>query len=257
VRFIKWFFLAHTGQMAAYPVGSVRGGSALTAGLGLLGLWQLHRHGQRGLLVLVGGAFGLGFLAALLRRYPYGTSCRVAQHLAPFYCLLAGLGVAVLIQRLQTAPARWNVTLAFGGFLALIAAAAVVCDCVKPYRDRESRWARDLVDNLLARAGDDPILTAQDVRRTSPLFHYQLFRRAGRAVSPPNVDWRRMGREHSSLWVWSWDVASAEERNQFQALLAQSGRAWRRVEYTPSIFVPDHPALGFLHCQVSHWVCEP
>ena len=87
--------------MAAYPLGSGKCSSCLTALLGAIGLGRLYRHGRRELLILTAGAFGLGFVAAVLRRYPYGTSCRVVQHLAPFYCLLTGLGVAVLIQRPQ------------------------------------------------------------------------------------------------------------------------------------------------------------
>ena len=257
LRFIKWFFLTHTGEMAAYPLGSGKGSSALTALLGLVGLWNLYRHGQRELLVLVGGAFGLGFLAALLRRYPYGTSCRVVQHLAPFYCLLMGLGVSVLIQRLQSARGRWKATMGFTGFLALIAAAGVICDCCKPYRDRESLWARRLVNDLVQRAGDDPILMAQDVQVVNPLFHFQLLRPGPERCRGPTS----IGRG----WPWSIRPCGSgrgtPRTRRMQAdgrrSLAQSGRPWRCVEYTPSIFVPDNPKDGFQHCQVYHWVCEP
>ena len=71
-----------------------------------------------------------------------------------------------------------------------------------------------------------------------------------------DIDWQRLGRECSSLWVWSWDVPGPEELTRLQTVLGQSGRAWRCVERVPSIFVPDHPAVGFLHCRVYHWVRE-
>ena len=46
------------------------------------------------LLLLLLTPFVLTFLAALAGKYPYGGSARIAQHLAPSLCLLAGTGAA-------------------------------------------------------------------------------------------------------------------------------------------------------------------
>src|SRR5262249_17934226 len=82
-----WLLSAHTGQMAAYPTGAAAGGSVVTVGLCAVGAWRLWRR-KRWLLGLIATIFALGLVATALRGYPYGASCRLAQHLAPIYCLL-------------------------------------------------------------------------------------------------------------------------------------------------------------------------
>jgi hypothetical protein len=255
LRFVKWLVMAHTCNAAAYPLGGDKGGSTLTLLLALVGLRHFYRGGQRRLLLLAAGSFGLTFLAALLRRYPYGAACRLAQHLAPFWCLLAGVGVAVLIQRLADARSRWKATLAVCGILAVIPLAAIVCDCVQPYRDLESLWARQVTDELLSRSSGEPVLVAQPPEDVSPLFHWQLRRQGEQVVWANDIDWARAGRDCSSLWVFSYGTPDHEELPRLRALLTDSGRGWRCVERIPRLLALGG-GDGFRHCRLYHWVRE-
>jgi hypothetical protein len=255
VRFLKWFFLAHTGQMAAYPTGAANGGSSLTVLLALVGAWHLWRRGQRGLLVLAGGALGLGFAAALFHKYPFGSSGRIAQHLAPFYCLLAGLGVAVLVQRARTSASRWSATLAVGAVLALVGAGGIVRDYLRPYRDDDALWARQICDDLFRRAGQDRILLEQDYPGVLSTFHWQLGRRGAQVVERRNIDWAHLGEERS-FWLFSYGGPTSWELEAWQDRLAQTGRRWRCVERTPSAIVQRRLDDPILLCRVYHWVQE-
>ena len=43
IAFVRWFVLAHTGQMAAYPLGATGGGSSLTVLIGMIGTVAMWR----------------------------------------------------------------------------------------------------------------------------------------------------------------------------------------------------------------------
>src|SRR5262249_20061433 len=118
---VKWLAAAHTGNMMAYPAGGSGGASFLTALLCLLGAWAIGRQRRWTIVFLCAGPFFLTFAAALLHRYPYGGSARVAQHLAPAICMLAGTGAAALIRRaFHSMAARRRALIAACMLLALI-----------------------------------------------------------------------------------------------------------------------------------------
>jgi 4-amino-4-deoxy-L-arabinose transferase-like glycosyltransferase len=254
VAFLEWCFLAQTGQIAAYPLGAASGGSIVTVLLALVGAWHLHRHGRRRLLVLIGTTFALGFVAALFHKYPYGASCRLAQYLAPFWCLLAGLGVAVLIHRRDNSRARWKATLTVCGVLALVGAGGIVRDCVRPGRD-DGNWARQVTTELIARAGKDAVLVAQAPARVNPVFHWQLGRLGKQVTWEPDIDWQQAGMSESSLWVFSCGGPFHDEQSRLQKILDDSGRPWRCAARKESVVVYRRPSEGIEHCRVYHWVC--
>jgi hypothetical protein len=101
VELLRWLAEAHTGAMFAYPVGAEHGASIVTSIAVLLGIWRLARR-QPEVLAIALPAFALTAFAALLQKYPYGGSARVAQHLAPFICLLVGYGTAFILPRWST-----------------------------------------------------------------------------------------------------------------------------------------------------------
>jgi 4-amino-4-deoxy-L-arabinose transferase-like glycosyltransferase len=254
LAFIKWFFLAHTGQIAAYPLGAASGGSITTVLLALVGAWHLYRSSQHRLLVLVASTFALGFLAALIRTYPYGASCRLAQYLAPFWCLLAGLGASILIQRQDHPSVRWKATLAVCGLLALIGAGGMARDFLRPGRE-DGLWARQVAADLIARARSDPVLVVQAPDKVNPVFHWQLGRLSEQVSWLPDIDWSRAGLEGSSLWVFSYGGSYADEQSRLQRLLEQSGRSWRCAERKESLVVYRRASEGVEHCRIYHWVC--
>ncbi|MCA9096209.1 MAG: glycosyltransferase family 39 protein, partial [Planctomycetaceae bacterium] len=116
-QWLIWMLETHTGLMFAYPLGSQSGGSTLTFILVIVGVLRLRQHRDWWFLSTTLGIFGLSYLAGTLHRYPYGDTTRLVQHLAPLICILAGSGIASLI---ETANAiRWQQTLAKAAFTAM------------------------------------------------------------------------------------------------------------------------------------------
>ena len=251
LAFVRWFVLAHTGQMAAYPLGSAAGGSALTVLLGLIGVVALWRGSQRALVILVFAVFGLWFAASCLHKYPYGASGRLSQHVAPFYCLLAGLGVAVLVERWSSPARRWGATLVIAGLLVAIGLGGTVRDVLRPYRHVVDVGKRTVVDALAARSGDDPILVLQAANGVEPVFAWQLGRRGVRWADA--IDWPEVGRTRSSLWIISC-ASVQEEQATIEARLSSSGERWRCVERMPTEFRPERDDEPVESCRVYHFV---
>jgi hypothetical protein len=253
LNLLKWLVLAHTGQVAAYPLGSANGGSIGTVVLSLVGIVWLWQRGQRRLVGLVAASFGLWFVAGMLHRYPYGAACRLAQHAAPFYCLLAGLGGAVLVLRWAESRLRMRAALWTLGLLAAIGIGGSVRDVLRPYRDEDARWARAVSNELLKRAGDDPVLLAQDLDRMTVLFAWQLGSRGSRVRSLDGVNWAQVGQGARSVWIFSDGVGSPDEQERLQRLLASSGGEWSCTERKPWLLAQaiKEPCL---HCNSYHWV---
>ncbi|HKC24527.1 MAG TPA: glycosyltransferase family 39 protein, partial [Thermoanaerobaculia bacterium] len=99
-RFPLWLLDIHAGNLSAYPVGGKYGGSTVTFLLTLAGGVALIRLRRLRLVWLLLLPFLLNLVAAALHRYPYGDYARVAQHLAPAICILAGCGIAALLERI-------------------------------------------------------------------------------------------------------------------------------------------------------------
>ena len=132
-RLPYWLLDIHTGNLLAYPVGGKHGGSTLTFLLVLVGIGRLWRKRPALLIVLLGPLL-FNFIAAAMQRYPYGSSVRFSLHVAPAFCLLAGVG---LLSALKTClPAR-KVS---GGIrvaaliMAAIPIAGAVADILHPYK---------------------------------------------------------------------------------------------------------------------------
>ena len=143
LRLIRWLILTHTGSMAAYPDGGQRGGSTATAILCIIAIATLWRRRVRTPLALLLAPFGLTLAAATLRRYPYGGEARIAQHLAPMICLMAGLGWAVVLRALpRPRDTSRGLALAVIG-LAALGIGSVVRDRATPYRSDYEHHSRE------------------------------------------------------------------------------------------------------------------
>jgi hypothetical protein len=95
----KWMLSVHTGEMFAHPVGGPNGGSTLTAACVAVAGVVLWRCRQRVFLLACIAPLAFNFVAAAMCRYPYAAQVRISMYLAAPVCLLAGLGLAVLLGR--------------------------------------------------------------------------------------------------------------------------------------------------------------
>jgi hypothetical protein len=153
-RLATWLLETHTGRMFAYPFGDKNLGSLATTVLFVLGLVEARRRRWTGLLLLVGTPFLFGLGAAFLHLYPYGDNDRLVVYLAPGICLMAGLGAATLLARLEGEAKRRRVLLGAAGALVLAGLAIGVDSLRQPYAglddEQERTFARALWEEVTA-----------------------------------------------------------------------------------------------------------
>lgn len=136
-QLLKWMLLTHSGSMFAYPVGADAGASALTLLCFLLSIIFLLRQRQARWLLLCLVPMGLHFLAACLKRYPYGEHPKFSQYLAPLICSFMGLGIALMLGWWKTRPKlaqRFFVSWLVG--LALVGVGSMARDIIRPYKTK-------------------------------------------------------------------------------------------------------------------------
>jgi hypothetical protein len=143
----RWLVTTHTGNLFAYPCGAARGASTLTFALCVVAVAALWRRGRAPVLAVCLMPFGLGLVAAALRRYPYGGaahggSTRFMQYLAPSICLLAGLGAATALQRLPGRRRRRRLLRVGLVGLAAVGVVPLLQDLAHPYRSAQARQSR-------------------------------------------------------------------------------------------------------------------
>jgi hypothetical protein len=220
---LRWLVAAHTGDVFAYPFGAGHGGSTLTTLLCLVGGWSLWRSGRRPLLVLCVAPFGLALVAAFLHRYPYGSSARLAQYLAPGVCLLAGTGAAAVIARLcPSASQRQRCGVLVCAALLLSCAVGLVLNCVRPYKTPGERWAREVVAEAFARIPpQDKVVVLNGRDGLKPTLRWYLARHEGRFT-----------------WAGNWDEVPAIQGGQRLWCL----HYWQQP--SPSAALPDRVGAG-------------
>jgi len=140
----RWLIRSHTGPLFACLPGAGQGQtwvSALFFGCFVAGIVVLGRR-EVELVRLFVIPFLLAIVAAAMRRYPYGTSVRVAQFLVPATLLLGAAGVAWLCTHTRQSRIRGWVAPALAIVLVATGLWRVGCDLVQPARapwDRTSR----------------------------------------------------------------------------------------------------------------------
>jgi hypothetical protein len=139
-----WLARVHTGPMFAYPHGGTRLSwlTALIFASLVMGIVVRCRRDSR-----VAALFVLPFLmaiaAAALRRYPYGTSVRLAQFLVPSTLLLAAAGGTWLCARVRPVPLARAITSGLAIILVGVGLYRLGGDLGHPYRTPWDRTARD------------------------------------------------------------------------------------------------------------------
>lgn len=191
-----WLLDVHAGNMMAYPMGGKNFGSSATLVLVIIGSVILWRRGRRELLGMLLVPLLLTLVAAAFHKYPYGTSARVAQHMAPAFCLLAGVGIAKAISLLpgvHRLRGVYIITLV----LALMAAAGMAMDIGRPYKELDARDCRNALGALAKATGPndrwvvfnslEPVDYApaiRDAKGSGASFLYYM-----RYLSPVHTDW--------------------------------------------------------------------
>jgi len=248
-----WLLSAHTGRMFAYPVGDGHGGSTLTFLLFLIGGWQLCRAGKWQLLMLLLTPFALNLLAAGLHRYPYGGCCRLAQHLAPAICLLAGNGAGALIEQFapsQTARMRWAWGLC--GLFTLVGVIHIVSGAWRPYHDPEALWSRRLVAELFHQAGpNDQVIVLNEPDEVCPVMRYRLKLRGDRVSWGGRIDRERLA-SGTRLWCLDDWPEGGDVPNLVRVAphLDEIRKDWRVVRHFPfTMRAPPGDDVTY-HCDV-------
>jgi hypothetical protein len=179
--------------MMAFPIGAQDGGSALTTLLCLVGTWHFWTSRRHDLVVLCLAPFGLGLLAAVLNRYPYGASCRLSQHLAPAICLGAGMGAAVLLERIRSATLRRRWIVGVCAILVLVGVCGMVRDVVHPYRTLEALWTRQVMQALAVQTRSGaPIVVLNKPEEMDSLFRWYLEQYGDRVSWSGRIDWQKV-----------------------------------------------------------------
>jgi hypothetical protein len=163
---LGWFVHVHVGSTFSNPV-EFNGGGLVGLVLCLLGAFHLRRQGQGSLVLLCVLPYALHLLAAILHRYPYGAHARLQQHLLPCFCLLAGTGLAYLVEYLAAAVGgrlRWLTAVAAGLFLVGVCGA--VADVRRPYHDDGAHQAARVVRHIRGalRPGDQVVVRQSEAR---------------------------------------------------------------------------------------------
>lgn len=190
-RLAGWFVHTHLGKMFAYPNGGNNGGSTLTFLLCCVGFWITWRQRKITALVLV-SPFPLMLIAASLEAYPYGGSARVAQHVAPAICLLAGAGLSYLL-RLGPQPRLEKRAMVVVVVCVLLILGGMARDMKKPYKEAADEVNRSVVTELADNATPDeqwivfgswgqssePVPDLYDWAGSAARFRYYVLRQAG------------------------------------------------------------------------------
>jgi hypothetical protein len=221
-----WLLDIHTGNMLAYPIGGKLGGSTATFLLSLVGVTALWRS-QRTLLAVLLLPFGLTLAAATLHHYPYGTSARVSQHLAPAVCLLAAFGAVTLLRRWVRDPTRRQATVPILFILlAGVGLVGVGRDTILPYKTPEEFQVRESVDRAIARQPDQRVVVLGD-----------------RDQIPANYLWYLLARRAPLRFVGSIDDPAVRPSRGSLSLLAfrpladLPGRVKAKLEHDGSVAV--------------------
>ena len=244
VSLLKWLGLAHTGNMFAYPFGGPNGASTLTFLLCLAGIRTLWTSNQRTTLAVCVLPFAFSMLAALIHKYPYGGSARLAQHLAPAICMLAGAGLASVIAlpcpKGEVRP-RWLVPSFV--MLLLIGAVGLGRDLVQPFKTQGEIMARSIIADLRARASaDDAIVVLNPLADLKATFQWYLSEERNRIVD---------ARSPSAERVWClrfWDPLPPSE------IANRLGPAWVLYEEEQHAIPGDRRHDPIERVQITCWV---
>ena len=143
LKLIGWLIVTHTSRLVSYPIGGKYGAGTWTFVCCVVGLVVLIRRRHLPLVLMCLTPLMLQFIAALLRRYPYGGPTRFSIYAAPLICLVAGLGGALMATRVAVRMDRRAPITTVMAVLMVIGVASIGCDLVKPHKTKYYMYNRD------------------------------------------------------------------------------------------------------------------
>ncbi len=250
LQFIKWIVLQATGQLTAYPVGSAKGGSILTAILCVVGAVCWARRGRWSWLALTVAPILLGLGAAIAHRYPFGPA-RLSQHLAPGICLLAGLGLASLIRdrlRRSARPMVWAATAS--GCFALIGIAGLAKDIVRPYRDKGCEWMRTTMMQMRHElSAGDRVLFCQP-RDTIEIVFAWHWLNEGERVGWGDCQLSERSLSADRIWGFHDGPGGGAACEQMAQKLRRLDPSWQLVKRIPYAYQAPDPMMPLQECDL-------
>jgi hypothetical protein len=144
-----WLVTVHLGDnIFSVPYGMENGGGLIALICLICGIGTMIRRGQSPVTTIFLATFGLAFVAAVGRHYPYGGHARLNQFLAPSLAIGCGLGAAVLLGYVADARLRRKLATGLVAVLALFGAGvggrAVQHPFHHPYDVRQRDVARNV-----------------------------------------------------------------------------------------------------------------
>ncbi len=269
-----WLLDVHTGTMMAYPAGEKHGGSLLTFLCVLAGAWALYRSRRSAALALMLAPFGLGLVAAILGRYPYGGAPRVMLYTAPAICLLMGLGIAELLARVSRQRLKGRVLAGILTALTLLGVAMATRDLILPYRVPDDARTRDFARWFwTAQPGGGPVCLKSDMGLSHDphlwrvgmsavyLFHQRMFSARHHSRQPACLEpaaWSeaeplrlvafdRLPDQSPGFRRWFKNLERQFRVTQTRTYVIQPGKPgeeWLRDAYVELEMVPRRPAAG-------------
>ena len=232
---VVWGILQTLGQMTAYPAGSANGGSAITVFLCIVGIIHWCRRGKGALVMLLTAPIALNLVAAILHRYPYGVG-RLSQHLAPGICLLAGLGLAVMIVHVIR-PVRSKLHVTIGAVIVFLALGVglMVRDVVKPYRKPSYVWIRSTMEAIHRQVpADEPVIICGTTNSFEAVFVWHW------SIEGSRVTWDEAlpPLEPTTRRVWAFHHGNKADEcfRRVAAALNERSEGWRIASRTPYVF---------------------
>lgn len=244
LRFVVWLVDVHTAEMMSYPLGGKHGASTITLILCLAGIRLLLKRRQTDLLLLLGSVFALTFVAAVLRRYPYGGSARVAQHLAPAICLFVGVAIEGIVCAFRTAEKQRAVVALVGLTLLGLIAGGMARDVLHPYHTKGHQRVATLLSALKHDRAADSGVWLMDSLDSMPFIvqWYVLHGVDGdRARLNGGPSEASMLTGHREWWVLNLDPSREGDASvPPRAQLSDAGYVLRHTNW----FVLSHSPLG-------------
>lgn len=228
MQFIVWFWHSHLDNFFGYPIDLAYPGSGVSFALMVLGAVVMIRR-RRGLIAcLLLAPFGMTFVAAMLRKYPYADSPRVGQHLVGPICLLIGLGAASIIERFARSPkAMRDAQLGVFAVLILIGVVGALGTVFKPTSEARRDWVnRQFIRDALHRAPPDATVAALENGYKEEIFtRWYLHEWTHRLVWDARIS-DLPGLTQGPLWIFSWRIDPRVDDQIAQAMGAPPTREY-------------------------------